>query len=869
MKNHLKKPTFLPLFGLFLGMSLFSGRLHGQLNGEIKPGAIIVLSAKGLVQAVDPAGNAVSSAIKSGAILTEGYTLKTGFGGEATVLFSNGTTATLEPRTQISIITFLQESFNGGNQKLADLSEEPSTSQLVVKIHSGAVICKTKKLNQSSSFTIVSDAGTAKIMGTEFQLGLSIAGQTKLDVATSTVSFSPPGGTPILVSQGKGLDVSSSGQVNQRPISPAISANISTKNAFASNIANQIPLATVNLAKSKAIDLASANGVAASSRSFNGNNEDNEKDEDSEAESDSSEPSTEAAESFLSQQGTDIRSIPGAQTTSSYRKMIQDLANGTLQMASIVKVQEFELVMENDILKLKFPYADSENDDGPTNKYHESKTLSLSGVSLDDIYGHLQSHLDSPDYDNKLLASALYVFMDMPSETNWDNENEALKEALRISNIFLTNVTLSGSNSLELSKDLSKLSKYTISQAPVLKASDLVVAYEDNPYLYEVGMIMAKYGAFGDQGRTTNEGNSVTDIAIEILKFAGGRGKFKNNIPESISLGDESNSVLINAALFGSEHNDLIEKATPNPAEGESDSLSKKEQADALYKIYLDNIYGVVGADVTLGDNSNTEIDVSNILTKAERLEKGEMVEDGREKKIMAFAAANDLHLKGQLTFKNENTAEDHILVLGAADHIETTELKSIKYEGSNLGIGSYSSLTLNKVDIEVGGNLAIGSLSDIDISASTFSVGKYSDRDNVYIFAEKELNVDGLKFEARPDPLNERAHAGVAREIYMEAITIDLKNVHFPAESEVMLRSRDGMPIFYGYHGTDREIGAVNFYQDTNTYNETAITSATFTTSPNANPNSNREFMGYDSVGNEFKTSTGEPGIKIRKFPD
>ena len=60
-------------------------------------------------------------------------------------------------------------------------------------------------------------------------------------------------------------------------------------------------------------------------------------------------------------------------------------------------------------------------------------------------------------------------------------------------------------------------------------------------------------------------------------------------------------------------------------------------------------------------------------------------------------------------------------------------------------------------------------------------------------------MTVDGLNFDARPDPNNARFNAGVAREIYMEAITIDLKNVDFPANSEVMLRSRDGIPKFYG----------------------------------------------------------------------
>ena len=145
------------------------------------------------------------------------------------------------------------------------------------------------------------------------------------------------------------------------------------------------------------------------------------------------------------------------------------------------------------------------------------------------------------------------------------------------------------------------------------------------------------------------------------------------------------------------------------------------------------------------------------------------------------------------------------------------------------MGLGSYSSLHLNDVDIDTGGNLALGSLSDIGITSSNFSVRRYSDRDNVYIFAEQTLAIDNLTFDARPAPENDGFLAGTARQIYMEAITIDLKEVHFPAESEVMLRSRDGLPVFYGgiYNDVNpsRVPGAVNFFSNSNSYGGSPIT--------------------------------------------
>ena len=124
------------------------------------------------------------------------------------------------------------------------------------------------------------------------------------------------------------------------------------------------------------------------------------------------------------------------------------------------------------------------------------------------------------------------------------------------------------------------------------------------------------------------------------------------------------------------------------------------------------------------------------------------------------------------------------------------------------------------------------------------------------------------MTFDARPAPENDRFLAGTARQIYMEAITIDLKEVHFPAESEVMLRSRDGLPVFYGgiYNDVNpsRVPGAVNFFSNSNSYGGSPITKEAFPVTQNANNG-----RGFDSIGQDFKTSTGVSAIKIRKFPE
>jgi hypothetical protein len=166
------------------------------------------------------------------------------------------------------------------------------------------------------------------------------------------------------------------------------------------------------------------------------------------------------------------------------------------------------------------------------------------------------------------------------------------------------------------------------------------------------------------------------------------------------------------------------------------------------------------------------------------------------------------------------------------------------------LGIGAYDRLELVNIDIDTGGNLAIGSLDELQIKStnpneesklsSTFSVGRYSDSDNLYLYADQLIDIDGLRF------------SGNMREIYMEAITIDLKNVNFPSQSEVMLRSELGQPTF---GPSNRVIGAVNFIENVRHGSRPIDSMQDF------NPTS----RGYDSS----IMSGNSPAIKIRKFPN
>jgi hypothetical protein len=147
------------------------------------------------------------------------------------------------------------------------------------------------------------------------------------------------------------------------------------------------------------------------------------------------------------------------------------------------------------------------------------------------------------------------------------------------------------------------------------------------------------------------------------------------------------------------------------------------------------------------------------------------------------------MKIAGDVTFSNTNDAEDHALVLGAADDFMLVD-SDITYTGSNLGLGAAGSdsdsMYLVNTNITTGGNLAVGTLGSLNISSANFNVGNAnsatSDPDNVYLYANELIQVNGLNFSgSRLD------------DVYMEAITINLKDVAFPGTADVILKSQNG----------------------------------------------------------------------------
>ena len=238
-----------------------------------------------------------------------------------------------------------------------------------------------------------------------------------------------------------------------------------------------------------------------------------------------------------------------------------------------------------------------------------------------------------------------------------------------------------------------------------------------------------------------------------------------------------------------------------------SRTFSDLDATSTVFSVPMANVNLAPGANITLGTTSSaSSIDVSEPLGKAIAT---------ADRKIAIIGAAKDMTVAGDVIFTNPNDAEDHALVLGAADDF-MLDGKNITYTGSNLALGAggteADSMYLFNTTITTGGNLAAGTLGTLNISKADFVVGNAnsatSDPDNVYLYANDLIQVNGLNFSgSRLD------------DVYMEAITINLNDVDFPSTAEVMLRSRDGSlhfgtygsPVVGGVNLTDVTHGAIN----------------------------------------------------------
>ena len=294
-------------------------------------------------------------------------------------------------------------------------------------------------------------------------------------------------------------------------------------------------------------------------------------------------------------------------------------------------------------------------------------------------------------------------------------------------------------------------------------------SFSSNGYNIAFANLLANYGAIGSNGGT---------LAAAIFPTSDSGA----NLGTSLTALSSTSSYL-----------SYLETFTGKATFGDVDITS------SVLDIPISNITINPGSNISIGQSgTSSTVDVSSVLTEAS-------ADHRNYRKAHVIGAAKDMVISGSTTFTNVNDAEDHALVLGAADDFMLSG-SDLTYTGSNLGLGAggsdADSMYLVNTNITTGGNLALGTLGTLNISSANLNVGNAnsstSDPDNVYLYANDLIQVNGLSFTgSRLD------------DVYMEAITVNLKDVAFPSTADVILKSRDGTKHFGTY--STPVVGGVN----------------------------------------------------------
>jgi hypothetical protein len=196
-------------------VSLFLIASSRAFAAEGKPGNVRVLKVAGDVTCTTKSTSEVQP-LKEGAFIQQDQVIKTGQGAQAILLFSNGTTITVEPNSAFSIDKFLQAPFASNDSDYQKLKNEPSISQTKVNVSEGSIVADVAKLNKGSKFDIATPVGVAGIRGTIIRVTVNRPGggapvSVTVDLPEGNVEFAVADGRTLTLADGTTVKIELAG----------------------------------------------------------------------------------------------------------------------------------------------------------------------------------------------------------------------------------------------------------------------------------------------------------------------------------------------------------------------------------------------------------------------------------------------------------------------------------------------------------------------------------------------------------------------------------------------------------------------------------------------------------------------------------
>jgi len=735
MSQFYKPQIFMKIFALicmFMGM----GILQAQ---QKEKGTLIIAKIEGDVKFYGTDGAELAdNAYKEGDTLPFGVSAETGQGSSMLGILSNGTLMTMRENTRMKIGEFTQTPFDPKNQKLSDLEEEPSSSEVTIDLDVGSLIIKTKKLNKNSKLDIHSPLGVAGIRGTEFQMAMSPDAGVQLDVTESVVAFTPPGAAQAIpVSTGNGLSVSPTGVAVPRPINPVVAQQITAINQAAVQATENVSLDAVVAPASDAGE--EGDGSTESS----GEGEDSDSEGDDDGGDGDSEGGDDGGDSDSGDDGggaeTDSGSADaGGGTDSSMQSAV--LENNS----DIQQIRKTGEVSENSKALSKFGLSVAQtkrfhtfSDSAQANVLKESRMVVHRVLSMD---GFLK---DEADIFYTYAVTTREKILGLEDATMIALLKQQVDEALLIESLTALNLDLSMSSMVPGSVEPSATDTRTSQLSDKLREAGNEEVMED---LLERG------------------GGVLTDALLR-------EGEVADSLLRDYELGVTDPALQLTLS-------DVLD----NPF---------YEELSALYReLELDMLVGGQGS-VYSGKNLIVSENAEALVPYF-----------GNGAQTMVISASNELSLEKDFDLSALIPDGSSVVVM-AGENLNIRPGISINMNAQNLVVAARQDININSVNIDAKDEVSVRSLRDAHIN--NLEVGADS---LATLKARRDLNVDGLTFKR-----------DVSR-IVMEATTLRLKNINFPAASQVHLNSLKGAidgkyPNFGTAIPAADQVGRVNFIQN------------------------------------------------------
>lgn len=154
-------------------LSVFlAGSVVQAQEDNMVPGNIRAVKVDGTAWQII-SGSGQRERLGEGDFLRQGNAVETDSDSRVVLLFENGSTIQLQPKTKFSVEAFMVDPFDTEKTDFRQLTAEPTKSVTKIGVNDGVITAKIPKLRRSSSYDIRTPLGTAGIRGTVVTVSVS------------------------------------------------------------------------------------------------------------------------------------------------------------------------------------------------------------------------------------------------------------------------------------------------------------------------------------------------------------------------------------------------------------------------------------------------------------------------------------------------------------------------------------------------------------------------------------------------------------------------------------------------------------------------------------------------------------------------